>query len=87
VVVKVKIDTSRVDEATKQLNEVVVPMVRQAPGVQSGIWTPSAEGEGLSIVAYDTEEHAKAGMAMIPDPPGPGVTLVSAEVRRVAASF
>ncbi len=93
VVVIVNIDLQGDMEAgLKDLNEKVVPMVKQSPGFVSGVWlAPDEQGKALSIVTLDNEDNAKAAASMAQQSfdsgrNPPGVTLSSIEVRQVAAS-
>jgi hypothetical protein len=53
VVGHVSIDLSRSDEAEQQLHGTVVPMVSQAKGFLSGVWSHSdADGKGVSIAGF-----------------------------------
>jgi hypothetical protein len=85
----VSIDPNRIDEAEQLLREMVIPMVKQAPGFVSGIWTHSADGKGVGIVTFETEADARALVdqmrAMPAQDDGP-VTMTSAEVYRVGAT-
>ena len=90
VVVHVSIDVSRIDEADQQLHEMVVPTVTQANGFVSGTWAHNdANGKGVSIVVFQSEDDAQAAvtqmqaMGMPPDSP---VILDSVEVYTVAAT-
>lgn len=87
--VVVRVTVSDVDSSRKQLNEVVVPRVKQAPGFQAGYWTapPGGSGPGLSIVIFDSEQNAQQAAQMVRGGPFPdGVELIDIEVREVVAS-
>jgi hypothetical protein len=90
VVGHVSIDLSRSDEAEQQLHGMVVPMVSQAKGFVSGVWSHSdADGKGVSIVVFENEEDAQAlvtQMQAIGMPPDSPVALDSVEVYRVSAT-
>jgi hypothetical protein len=66
--------------ATLRLN--VVP---RAPGFVSAYWLEPIDGIGMSIVIFETKEHADRAVAY-PLPPLPGVTPLTVEVREVYAS-
>ena len=41
------------------LNDQVIPVVKQLPGFQRGVWLRSEDGStGMGIVVFDSEEHA-----------------------------
>ena len=87
VVVTVNIAPGQFETARKALQEQVIPRVRQAPGLVKGYWTvrPGA-GEGLSLVVFDTREHADGAANMVrTSPPPAGVTLSTVEVREIVA--
>ena len=90
LVVRVTIHTP--DRTREALNGQVVPQMCGAPGFKTGYWTwstGSGETNGLSMIIYDSEEHATAAgervkeiAATAPD----DVTLEGTEVREVVAS-
>jgi hypothetical protein len=86
----VKIDPGRIDQAEKQLSEMVIPAVSGAKGFVSGTWAHSDElGSGVSIATFETEEDARAflaGMQSMPMPPDSPVTIESMELYRVAGT-
>jgi hypothetical protein len=89
VVVEVDVGGVERDVGLKNVREQIVPRVKQAPGFQSGWWlAPDQAGKGMSVVLFDSEEHARAAAEMVPvgSNPQPGVTVERAEVREVVAS-
>jgi hypothetical protein len=85
--VTVSIDPNQQDAARANLESQVVPMVRQNPGVKWGVWLDPKEGMGMSMVGFDTKENAEAALAQVPAEPGPGVKVLTKEVREVVAGF
>ena len=87
VYVTVNIAAGQFEHSRKALQEQVVPRVKQAPGVVKGFWTVRDDSaQGASIVVFDSKEHADAAAEMVrTQPPPPGVTLNSVEVREVVA--
>ena len=77
------------DEGLSFLREQVVPQVSKAPGFVAGYWLmPREDGQGTAIVVFETEADlaaASEGMG-VGSQVGPGVTIVRAELREVAAS-
>ena len=76
------------EAAQQQLQERVIPMVKQTPGFVAGYWLAPADGKGLGLVVFDTEEHANA-MATQLRGPGlrpEGVEVESIDVREVAGN-
>ena len=88
VLVTVNIASGQFEAAKKELNEQVVPRVKQAPGLVKGFWTKNADGtQGTSLVVFDTKEHADGAAQMVRNSPPPaGVTLGNVEVREIVAN-
>lgn len=89
-VVEVSVDSSQ-DPERKGLHEVVIPRVRQLPGVVAGLWLEPVDGKGTSIVTFESEDAAhgaleamglKAGAS-----PAPGVTVERVQTREVIGQF
>jgi hypothetical protein len=74
-----------VAEATKGLQESVLPMVKSGPGFVGAYFVHLGDGHGLAVQVYETEEQARDGA-----PPegttGPGVTLTKLEFGEVIGS-
>jgi quinol monooxygenase YgiN len=89
LLVNVTIEPGHDEDAQAQLETNVVPMAKQAPGVISGAWTRSSDGQhGSSFVLFENEEAARAAKDMIPNVPRPDfITFDSIEVREVVAHF
>ena len=86
LIVKVTIDQNHMEEANKILESEVVPMVRQAPGLDHGYWLAPEGDKGLSIILFKDEQSAKAGAEMARNSPSPEfVKFDSIEVREVIA--
>ena len=85
-VVRVSVDNS-VDPDRKGLNEVVIPRVRQLPGLIAGHWLEPLDGQGMSVVVFESEAAALAAIEAMGLKPGaspaPGVTIQSVETRAV----
>lgn len=88
-VVSVNVDTS-VDPERKGLHEVVIPRVRQLPGLVAGYWLEPANGKGMSITVFDDEDAARGALKTMDLEPGgspaPGVTVEKIETRAVIGS-
>jgi hypothetical protein len=87
VVVTVNIAAGKFEGARKVLQEEVVPRAKKAPGLVKGYWTVREdEVQGISLLVFDSKEHADGAAEMVRGaPPPPGVTLSSIEVREVVA--
>ena len=73
------------DQARKELDESVVPMVSTAPGFVSGVWVARAEAKGRAIVVFESEDAAKAAAEQIRATARAGVTIDSVDVGEVVA--
>ena len=89
--VLIEVDVAGVDreEGLKTLREQIVPAIKALPGFHSGTWLAGgADGNGLSLTVWDSEEGAQA----MADRFGPGssptasASVVRCEVREVAAT-
>ena len=59
VLVNVTIEPGHSAEAQAQLETNVLPRVKETPGVVSGYWTRSSDGQhGSSIILFENEEAA-----------------------------
>jgi hypothetical protein len=85
--VVVKVTINDFETARKDLEEQVVPRVKQAPGFVAGYWTRSADGSnGRAMIVFDSEGSAQGATGMIraaASSEGGGVTLEDVEVREV----
>ncbi len=66
------------------LREQVVPRVKELPGFVAGYWTRS-DGEGQSIVVFDSEENAQAASDLVPSLVPSGTDIRRNDVREVVA--
>jgi hypothetical protein len=85
----VTINPTRMEDAERELNEMVVPAVRGAKGFVSGVWTHSDDGKGVGVVTFESEADAQAFVAQLqsmPRAPDSPVTVDSMEVYRIAAT-
>jgi hypothetical protein len=75
VVVQVAIETGS-DPGHRRgvLDDFVIPEVKSSPGFVRGLWLHDGKGTGTCVVVYETEEEARAGLALLTRPGGPPVT-------------
>jgi hypothetical protein len=91
VFVEVNADESHIGAAREFLNQVAAPTARER-GAKGGYWLAAQGGRGVNVVAFETEEEARAaaGMFRVGEPPMPGapegVTVRTVEVREVLAA-
>ena len=74
-----------VEVARRALATLRLDIVPRAPGFICAYWLEPVEAVGMSIIVFDTEEHAVEAAAY-PLPPIPGVTPLTVEIREVYAS-
>jgi hypothetical protein len=87
--VVVRVTVRDVEQAEPVLRDQVVPRVSQAPGFKTGYWTSSDEGgqtTGVSMVVFESKEHALAAAEHVRQGTPPTVTIDSVEIREVVAS-
>ncbi|MDR0345360.1 MAG: hypothetical protein LBI49_20060 [Nocardiopsaceae bacterium] len=60
-------------------------LVPKAPGFVSAYWLEPVDGIGMSVIVFQTREHAEAAAAY-PLPALPGVTPLTLDIREVYAS-
>jgi hypothetical protein len=89
--VLIEVDVAGVDreQGINALREHIVPAITSLPGFRSGTWlTGGADGRGLSLTLWDTEDNALTMAARF----GPGssptasASVLRCEVREVAAT-
>jgi hypothetical protein len=68
VVMTVRIDPARTQEAMEDLATIVVPQSKSAPGFVRGTWA-GGDGYGHGMILFDTREHAEQMAAMVEPPP------------------
>ena len=85
-VVEVAVNPS-VDPERKGLHEVVIPRVRQLPGLVAAFWLEPVDDKGLSIAVFETEDAARGAMETmgikVGASPAPGVTVERVQTREV----
>jgi hypothetical protein len=74
VVIQVKLDPDGGREHRHSiLNDIVIPEAKALPGYQRGTWMNDRAGTGTCVVAFDTEEHARAAVGPLMPAAGPPV--------------
>ena len=71
--------------ARKALAALRLNLVPRAPGFISAYWLAPIDGIGMSVIVFETKEHAEEAVGY-PLPPLPGVTPLTVEIREVYAS-
>jgi hypothetical protein len=89
VMIQVKVDGSREQEARQLLQDVVVPTAKALAGFAGGTWCRALEGDaGRSVLLFDSEENAKAAAEEIRSqgpPAGAPVTMEAVDAYEVVA--
>jgi hypothetical protein len=87
LLVSAHVEPGRDEEGLAYLRTNVLPQLKQVPGLLSGYWLATTDGESLAIVLFEDEESAQemaqSGLPNAPQPPG--ATLGKIEVREVVA--
>ena len=84
VLVKVRIDRARHDEAMDGLHGGVVPRAKSAPGFVRGTWFGDQE-TGHAVVQFQSEEQARGMAATVSSGPDDPVQVEEVHVYEVNA--
>jgi hypothetical protein len=85
--VTLMIDPNQASAAASAFMSDILPAVRAAPGFVAGYWLEPVDGQGFSIVFFETEEETRQSVPPLVDWSAPGVTISGVDFRRVAASL
>jgi hypothetical protein len=84
--VSLTVDRDQAPAAAAALTSDILPRVRSARGFVAGYWLEPADGEGFSIVLFETEEQAREAVPPASSWAAPGIAITGVEFRRVAAT-
>lgn len=84
--VRLTIDPKQAPAAAQALVSDILPRVRLASGLVAGYWLEPADGQGFSIVVFETEEQAREAAPPVASWAAPGIAITDVEFRRVAAT-
>ena len=84
--VTLTIDPTHAPAAAEALTSDILPRVRSAPGFIAGYWLEPIDGQGFSIVLFETEEQAREAAPPVASWAAPGTDITGVELRRVAAT-
>ena len=75
------------EEGLRFLNDDVLPMLKDIPGLVGGYWLETKDSESLAVVLFENEEAARqmADVGLFQAPPTSGATFKDAKVREVIA--
>lgn len=86
LVVEVEIEKGREDEGIEYLHAAVLPAMKGLPGLLSGYWLASKDGQGLTVLLFEDLEAAQATAAgLVNAPRADFATVGNVEVRDVVA--
>jgi hypothetical protein len=83
VVATVRVEDPSVARAA--LPGMRLDLVPKAPGFVSAYWLEPVDSVGMSVIVFQTREHAEAAAAY-PLPALPGITPLTLDIREVYAS-
>lgn len=64
LVTQVSLEGRQPEDAERILNDQLIPMVKQLPGFQRGIWLRSEDGStGMGVIVFDSEESVMSALA------------------------
>jgi muconolactone delta-isomerase len=87
VVVRESGDAEQIERSADLVNANVAPRVRQAPGFVSALWMSDGSGRTLNVLAFESEEAARAVLEAARTSPRPRFMKVErAELFRVLAT-
>jgi hypothetical protein len=84
--IAVTIDPRQAPAAAAALMSDILPKITVADGFAAGHCLEPDDGQGLSILGFDTEEHARQAALASAGWSAPGVSVDQVEIRRVAVS-
>jgi len=84
--VRLTIDPEQAPAAAEALMSDILPRVRSASGFVAGYWLEPADGQGFSIVLFETEEQARRSAPPASNWAAPGGSINDDDFRRVAAN-
>lgn len=84
--VRLTIDPEQAPAAAEALTNDILPRVRSAPGFVAGYWLELIDGQGFSMVLFETAEQAREATPPVSSWAAPGTAITDVELRRVAAT-
>lgn len=72
-------------QAERTLREETVPRISGLPGFVHGYWMGPYDGGGISVILWESEEHASAAAERARSASPAGVTIDRVDVVEVAA--
>jgi hypothetical protein len=78
------VDVEDVEAGRQPLQTMRLDIVARAPGFVAAYWLEPVDDVGMSVILFDSREHAEAAAAY-PLPALPGITPRTLEIREVLA--
>jgi len=79
--VTVQIEPSQAPAAAAALMDDILPKITSAPGFAAGYWLEPADGQGFSILLFDTEEQTRQAANSTTSWSAPEVSIEGVEIR------
>jgi hypothetical protein len=84
--VLVSVEVTDAESALATLHEVIIPMVKAAPGFVAGYWIGLDESKATSTVIFESEQQARDAAPPVGPAPNPAVTITDVTFGEVVAS-
>jgi hypothetical protein len=84
--VRLTVDPDQAPAAAEALTSDILPRIRSASGFVAGYWLEPADGQGFSIVLFETEDQARQAAPPASSWAAPGIVITGVEFRRVAVT-
>jgi len=81
------IDPALAPAAAAAFTTEILPRVKAAPGFVAGYWVDPVDHEGFGFLLFATKEQALTATPPASTWSAPGVTILRADVRRVAVAI
>jgi hypothetical protein len=85
--IQLTIDPAQAPAAAAAFSSEILPQVKSAPGFVAGYWVDPVDGAGFGFVLFESEKEALAATPPAITWNAPGITIVKADVRRVAVAI
>jgi hypothetical protein len=84
--VNLTVNPEQAPAAAEALMSDILPRVRSASGFVAGYWMEPADGQGFSVIVFETEQQAREAAPPLNSWAAPGIAITGVEFRRVAAT-
>jgi hypothetical protein len=88
VVVRERGQADQINASGQHVQANVLPRVRQAPGIVSGLWMTDMAGATLNVMVFESEDAARSALEPVRTAPRPpSMQVEGADVYEVLAHF